>query len=89
MSKSRSKWICLDCRVDTGKIYEHYYINLDLWMSVVGSKQGMLCIGCLEKRIKRALVSSDFPQVHINNPKLSRMSDRLKSRITLPTSSNG
>lgn len=81
MSKSRAKWKCLDCQVDTGKIYEHYYVNLDLWMSATGSERGMLCIGCLEIRVGRKLTSSDFPKVTINNPKFSRQSVRLQDRI--------
>lgn len=81
MSKSRSKFLCIDCRVDTGKICEHYFINTDIWMSVVGSKTGMLCISCIENRLKRKLVSSDFPDVTINNPKYVKMSLRLLDRI--------
>ena len=81
MSNSRSKFLCLDCQVDTGKIYEHYFINTDTWMSVVGSKTGMLCISCIEQRLKRKLVASDFPDVTINNPKYAKMSLRLLDRI--------
>lgn len=80
---SRAKWLCLDCKVDTGKIYEHYFINTDTWLSVVGSKKGMVCVGCLEKRLGRKLVSSDFPKVTINDPKYAKnMSLRLLSRIS-------
>lgn len=75
--KSRKKWKCLDCNVDTGKIYEHYFINLQTWLSVVNSKNGMLCIGCLETRLNRQLNKHDFTNCHINNPKLNRMSLRL------------
>ena len=50
-------------------------------MSVVGSKTGMLCVGCLENRLKRKLVASDFPDVTINNPKYAKMSLRLLDRI--------
>ena len=78
---NRTKWICLDCQVDTGKIYEHYFINLDTWLSVVGSKTGMLCIGCLEQRLQRKLNKEDFPKVTINDPKYSKMSLRLLSRL--------
>ena len=81
MANSRKKWICLDCKVDTGKIGEHYFVNLDLWMKAVNSKTGMLCIGCLEKRIGRKLTPMDFPDVHINRPSTSGMSPRLLSRI--------
>ncbi len=79
--KTRTKWKCLDCQIDTGKIYEHYFINTDTWLSVVGSKTGMLCVGCLEKRLGRTLTKVDFPKVTINDPKYSKMSTRLLNRI--------
>lgn len=74
--------MCLDCGIDTGKAHEHYFVELSLWLSLVGSKSGMLCVGCLEHRAGRQLVSSDFTNAHINNPKLYPMSDRLRDRIT-------
>ena len=81
MANNRKKWNCLDCKVDTGKIGEHYFVNTDLWLSVVGSIKGMLCVGCLEKRIGRKLTPADFPNVHINRPSASGMSSRLLNRI--------
>ena len=52
MSHTRNKkWKCLDCGTDTK--HEHYFVHLELWMNAVGSKNGMLCVGCLEKRIGR------------------------------------
>ena len=81
MHKSTLKWLCLDCKVHTGKAHEHYFVHTLLWMSAVRSEAGMLCVGCLEKRIGRRLVRADFPEVHINNPKLYPMSDRLRSRL--------
>jgi hypothetical protein len=77
----RKKFLCLDCKVDTGKIGEHYFVHTPLWMKAVGSNKGMLCVGCLEKRVGRELNKEDFPPVHINNPKLYSMSYRLRSRI--------
>lgn len=79
---SRRKFLCLDCRIDTGKIHEHYMLVDSTWFSIHASNQGMLCIGCVEKRLGRALVSSDFNNSHVNNPKLYPMSARLLSRIT-------
>lgn len=79
--KSRKKWLCLDCKVDTGKCNEHYFVNTDLWLKAVGSKIGMLCVGCLEIRIGRRLNKSDFPEVTINSPKHAKMSQRLLDRI--------
>lgn len=78
---SRKKFLCLDCKVDTGKTHEHYFINTDLWLKVVGSKTGMLCIGCLEQHIGRKLTKTDFPNVTINNPKYQAMSNQLLDRI--------
>lgn len=81
MSKSRKKFMCLDCSVDTGKIHEHYFIHTDLWLSLVGSKIGMLCVGCLEGRLGRLLNRHDFPDVTINNPKFEAKSMRLLERM--------
>lgn len=78
---SRRKFLCLDCKVDTGKAHEHYFINTDTWLSVVDSPIGMLCVGCLEHRLGRELNSSDFPDVTINNPKFEPKSQRLMSRL--------
>ncbi len=78
---SRRKFLCLDCRIDTGRIHEHYFVNTDLWLSVVGSKTGMLCISCLEGRLGRKLVASDFPNVTINNPRFESKSARLMNRM--------
>jgi hypothetical protein len=63
---SRKKFLCLDCEVDTGKIGEHYMLRDDIWLSVVNSNKGMLCIKCLEKRLNRPLNSNDFINCHVN-----------------------
>lgn len=78
---SRTKWLCLDCRVDTGKIGEHYFLNTAIWVSVVGSKYGMLCIGCIEQRLGRKLQPSDFTNAYINSPKHASKSVRLLNRL--------
>lgn len=81
MSKSRRKFLCIDCKIDTGKIHEHYFIKTDLWLKLVGSKIGMLCIGCIEKRLGRELIPIDFENVWINNPKYEMKSERLMKRL--------
>lgn len=78
---SRRKFLCLDCKMDTGKALEHYYLRLDVWLQAHNSKTGMLCIGCVENRLGRRLQSDDFTDASINNPKVVAMSDRLRSRI--------
>jgi len=78
---SRAKWKCLDCRVDTGHIGEHYFINTSTWLAIVGSNKGMLCIGCLETRLGRKLNRADFPDVYINSLKDGAKSIRLANRL--------
>ena len=78
---SRRKWLCLDCSVDTGRIFEHYFLTTSLWLFLVGSNKGMLCVGCVEKRLGRRLRSGDFTDCYLNDPKKNTMSDRLRSRL--------
>ena len=84
MSKKRSrrKFLCLDCGVDTGRINEFYFVHTNLWLKAVGSIKGMLCIGCLEKRLGRQLLASDFPDVSINSTRHGNKSLRLLSHLT-------
>lgn len=78
---SRSRFLCLDCGVDTGKLHEHYFIHTPLWMKAVGSKQGMLCVGDLERRLGRRLQPTDFTSATINNPRFEPKSQRLMERM--------
>ena len=78
----RNKFLCLDCGVDTGKLGEHYFVNTELWLSVVGSAKGMLCIVCLENRLGRKLVASDFTNCYINNIKHGTKSVRFIDRLS-------
>jgi len=78
---SRSKWLCLDCGVDTGKIGEHYFIKTEIWLSAVNSIKGMLCIGCLENRLGRVLKAEDFTTCYLNKggTRSQRLIDRMRS----------
>jgi len=76
---------CIDCGVNTRKIGEYYLVNDDVWAAAGGTPNvtgvltsEMLCIGCLEKRIKRRLRPNDFPPVEAN---LGNKSPRLYSRV--------
>jgi hypothetical protein len=80
--KSRAKFLCIDCRVDTGKIGEFYFIKTNIWLEVVNGINGMLCIGCLETRLGRELTSSDFTDAYINSPTYGSKSQRLMERLT-------
>lgn len=83
MSKHRNHHKCVDCGVDTARIGEHYFVNDSVWYSAYASERGMLCIGCLEKRLGRLLVASDFKDCHVNRMAPGKVfSQRLMSRLT-------
>lgn len=62
-------------------MHEHYFINTDLWLQATGSIVGMYCVGCLEQRIGRRLVPSDFTNATVNDPKYEPKSQRLMDRM--------
>lgn len=76
----RTRFCCLDCGQDTGKMREFYFVHTELWLSAAGSKNGMLCIGCLETRIGRKLKKADFTDAFINRLNYGH-STRLLSRL--------
>jgi len=80
-TKSRRKFLCLDCGVDTGKASEHYMLNDQTWQLTGLGKYGMLCIGCVERRIKRKLNAKDFNNSYLNKPRTGSMSARLLDRM--------
>lgn len=80
--KRKSNFLCVDCGLDTSKAREHYFIHTDTWTGPIGASiHEMLCIQCVEKRLKRPLCSSDFTTASINDPKRNEMSDRLRNAI--------
>ena len=81
-TKSRRRFLCVDCGVDTGKIHEYYFIHTQLWLSVMPSIKGMLCVADLEKRLGRKLTAWDFTDATVNNPCYEPKSQRLMERLT-------
>jgi len=79
--KSRKKFLCLDCGVDTGKAGEHYMLIDKTWAKTGLGKIGMLCIADVENRIGRKLVSTDFNGSYLNRPRTGIVSDRLLDRM--------
>jgi hypothetical protein len=82
---------CADCGAGTFTINEYYMVKDDVWEQAwVGRRkpwhqideQEILCIGCLEGRIGRTLMSCDFTEAPINNPNKYNMSGRLRDRLT-------
>ena len=73
---------CDDCGMNT--FYEFYVVHDGLW-DQYGSKW-MLCVGCLESRMGRQLVTEDFTAANFNPHQLNNSkhpkSERLVSRLT-------
>lgn len=77
------KFKCQDCEVNTGEIHEYYMLLDDLWMQIRDKYHGMLCIGCVEKKLGRKLNKQDFVDVPINNIDERIKSERLVNRLTV------
>ena len=69
---------CEDCGSDYD---EHYMVQNDIWKAY-GAGDGMLCIGCLEKRIGRKLRRQDFIDLPINEINPETQSLRLQDRLS-------
>jgi hypothetical protein len=79
----RGRFACIDCGVDTRSatgIDEYYAVHDDVWAATgLAPRDGMLCIGCLERRIGRRLEPKDFDmKAPINHS--GGGSERLQSR---------
>jgi hypothetical protein len=72
---------CIDCGINTTTIGEYYVVNDEVWTAAVckPNQRGMLCIGCLEARLRRRLLPSDFVACPANfsNGKSPRLLSRL------------
>jgi hypothetical protein len=57
-------------------------VKHDVWECAgLDSKDGMLCIGCLEVRLERTLGPEDFLDCPINEKEFRYKSARLKNRL--------
>ena len=83
MKASMKAFRCLDCRKDTAKLDEYYMVRHDVWQAANPKIKGMLCIGCLEKRLKRKLDQPDFMWCDLNlmNLEIPQGSRRLRKRL--------
>lgn len=52
-----------------------------VWRSANPQGRGMLCIGCLESRLRRLLTRDDFTDAPLNSMNLITGSTRLKDRL--------
>jgi hypothetical protein len=70
---------CHDCSHDFD---EYYMVRHGIW-AASGLRKGLLCVGCLEKRIGRQLHADDFPDFEVNIDDSAR-SLRLRTRMKTP-----
>lgn len=76
---------CLDCGVNTSCIIgngEYYMVHDHVWHEANPQDDGMLCIGCIERRLGRGLTSGDFTGAPVNTDGDRDRSDRLLDRLT-------
>ena len=78
--KRSNKWKCLICKVDTR--YEHFYLLDEIWYLVHDSKDGMLCINCIEEKLERKLTKADFTDCFINKINYGNKSVALIERLS-------
>jgi len=79
------KWYCLDCdRFQLDHNSEYYMVKDAIWYGVTYGQEceGMLCTGCLEGRLGRKLVASDFTDCRLNHEKRERGPAMLRNRLT-------
>lgn len=78
---------CADCGIGTSMLGElEYMVRDEVWEQAWAGRhkpwhelpgQQILCIGCLEQRLGRTLMSCDFIGAQVNG-----ISDRLRDRLT-------
>jgi hypothetical protein len=75
------RFCCLDCGVDTAEIDEYYIVTPEVWARAMatGGDEGMLCIGCLEKRLGYQLDPADFANLWMHW--VEPVSERLRARL--------
>lgn len=71
---------CADCGDDVDALHEFAYMVRPILWADHGAGDGVLCVGCLEERLGRHLVPSDFWDVPLN--RLAHVqSPRLRQRL--------
>lgn len=82
---------CADCGIGTITLGEWYTVKAEVWEQAWSGRrklwhalpgQQILCIGCLEDRIGRTLMKTDFADAPINDPTDPHISQRMRDRLT-------
>ena len=73
---------CEDCKASTDG--EHDLVHDALWFEACPNPSAWLCLGCLETRLGRRLVPSDFKPINLNfSPLIEARSERFQNRVGL------
>jgi hypothetical protein len=72
---------CVDCGACTNCNGEYYMVHDEVWLEANPKGRGMLCIGCLELRLRRLLTKDDFTDAPVNSMWANWGSTRLKIRL--------
>jgi hypothetical protein len=68
-------WCCVDCGKNTFQTDDYYMVTHELWQKY-GVGEGMLCVGCIEKRIGHKLTREDLLNCPLNtdiNPAMMKI----------------
>lgn len=91
----RQNFLCVDCGICTHTINEYYMVRSYLWKTAMQANpkiserkrkreldlSTMLCLGCLEKRLKRELTPDDFTDCPLNKSDSRPRSIRYQKRL--------
>jgi hypothetical protein len=89
---------CADCEAGTHTLGERYMVRDEVWRQAWKGRdkawqhapgQMVLCVGCLEQRLGRKLIATDFAAVPLNDPSEFHMSPRLLDRLKRPSARIG
>lgn len=58
--------LCEDCSINCIKTGNYYMVQDEVWQEAMPKKDGQLCIRCLERRLGRWLVATDFKNIPLN-----------------------
>ncbi|MCA6095150.1 hypothetical protein LE181_23655 [Streptomyces sp. SCA3-4] len=88
----RDEFPCLDCGFLTAPLDgpdEWYMVHDSVWQCAGIVEDSVLCVGCLEARLDRRLLHTDFTPVALNDPDYGHHSERLLSRLRPRTQDPG
>jgi hypothetical protein len=70
----------MDCDADTYANEQYYMLRPGLWRSINHRVDGMLCLRCAERRLRRSLTSRDFTGAKVNDVQ-ARICPELAKRL--------